>query len=78
MEKLLQTFPAQLNFERRRALGLFDECVKYQDTLRRRRVVKHPVNTILTSDAEFGYPGSHGWHWPGVRHGKFLSQLKPE
>ena len=28
--------------------GLFDECVKYDDTLRRRRVVKHPVDAILT------------------------------
>jgi len=61
-EKLLQTLPAQLNFERRRPSDLFDECVKYDDNLRRRRVVKHPVDAILTPNAKFGYPGSYGWY----------------
>ncbi len=40
-------FPGQLNFERRRPLGLFDESVKYEDALLRRRVVEHPEDAIL-------------------------------
>ena len=41
---------------------LADSAGEPVDTLRRRRVVKHPVDAILTPDAKFGYPGSHGWH----------------
>ena len=59
-------------------MGLFDECVKYQDPLRRRRVVERPVDAILVPDAKFGYPRRHDWHRLGTRHGKFLSHLEPE
>src|SRR4051794_39172365 len=53
IEKLLQTFLAQLDFKRRRPLGLLDEGLKDQNAPRGSGVIKRSEIAVFLFHAEF-------------------------